>query len=120
VNDISRLGFGAAILCGLLSVSAIGCGDSAAEPPTATAHSMKYDLYTHCGVDEARVNDTYYEALTPLTDGSGNPPRGWDNPVQAGVMTITSTTSAVFTDDRGHRVAFRIRENATTWKSLCS
>ena len=81
---------------------------------------MNYELLTHCGIDEARVNGKYYEAVTPLSDGSGNPPPGWDNPYQAGVMTVTSGQTAVFTDDRGHRVQFRVRVNASTWKLICS
>ncbi len=81
---------------------------------------MSYELPTHCGVDEARLNGRYYEAVTPLSDGNGNPPSGWDNPFQAGVMTVTSAQTAVFTDDRGHRVQFRVREHASTWKQLCS
>jgi len=45
-----------------------------------TGRAMPYTLRTHCGIDEARIGATYYEAKTPLSDGSGNPPNGWGIP----------------------------------------
>ena len=59
---------------------------------------VPYDLYTHCGIDYARVGNRYYEATPPLSDGSGNPPPGWGNPYQPGILTVISPTQAVFTD----------------------
>jgi hypothetical protein len=84
-----------------------------------TPEAVPYQLYTHCGIDEARLGSTYYEAVTPLSDGAGNPPEGWDNPVQEGWMTVVSDGRAVFTDDAGHEVAFRVRPGATSFKALC-
>ncbi|MEV7416052.1 hypothetical protein [Streptomyces sp. NPDC089919] len=81
---------------------------------------IPYELYTHCGIDEARIASTYFEAETPLSDGSGNPPDGWDNPSQRGRMTLNSRTEAVFTDDAGHKVKFRARPGATAFKHICS
>jgi hypothetical protein len=118
------------MLCGLVSGSVVACSATAPNHPDASTRSgpgaagqtsgVRYELLTHCGVDEARVNGRYYEAVTPLNDGNGNPPPGWDNPFQAGLMTVTSAQSAIFTDDRGHRVLFRVREQASNWKQLCS
>ena len=69
---------------------------------------LPYDLYTHCGIDYARVGNRYYEATPPLSDGSGNPPPGWGNPYQPGTLTVISPTQAVFTDKAGHRVVFTL------------
>ncbi|MGW7365938.1 hypothetical protein ACWGI8_21495 [Streptomyces sp. NPDC054841] len=85
-----------------------------------SGRAIPYDLYTHCGIDEARIGSTYFEAQTPLDDGAGNPPEGWDNPTQRGTMTLTSGTQAVFTDDAGHEVTFRARPGATGFKRICA
>ncbi|MCX5232500.1 hypothetical protein [Streptomyces sp. NBC_00233] len=88
--------------------------------PTASGRTMPFELYTHCGIDEARIGSTYFEAETPLSDGSGNPPDGWDNPTQRGRMTLKSATEAVFTDDAGHEVKFRARPGASAFKHICA
>ncbi|GAA1350477.1 hypothetical protein [Streptomyces beijiangensis] len=80
---------------------------------------MRFDLYTHCGIDEARIGSAYFEAGTPLSDGSGNPPEGWDNPYQRGTMTLKSAAEAVFTDAAGHAVTFRARPGASAFKRVC-
>ncbi|WP_426499793.1 hypothetical protein [Streptomyces sp. D54] len=87
---------------------------------TPSAQTIPFDLYTHCGIDEARIGFTYYEAESPLSDGMGNPPKGWGKWVQRGTMTKKSETEAVFTDDAGHEVKFRARPGATAAKALCS
>ncbi|MEU2238492.1 hypothetical protein ABZ572_03695 [Streptomyces sp. NPDC018338] len=87
---------------------------------TPSVRTIPFDLYTHCGIDEARIGSTYFEAETPLSDGSGNPPEGWDNPTQRGTMTLKSETEAVFTDDAGHEVKFRARPGASGFKRICA
>lgn len=89
----------------------------AAATPAPTA--IPFDLYTHCGIDEALVGSTYFEAETPLSGGAFNPPPDWDNPVQRGTMTLLSATEAVFTDAAGHEVRFRARKGATDFKRVC-
>ncbi|MFD7446465.1 hypothetical protein [Streptomyces sp. NPDC059909] len=113
-----------ALVLALTLVALTGCAgaddDGAAEVrPAASGRAMPFDLYTHCGIDEARIGSTYFEAETPLSDGSGNPPEGWDNPTQHGTMTLVSKTEAVFTDDAGHEVTFRARPGATAFKLVC-
>jgi hypothetical protein len=108
----------------------IGCtkADGDAKPLRATpsgrvtpsVRAIPFDLYTHCGIDEARIGSTYFEADPPLSDGSANPPKGWGNPVQHGTMTLRSKIEAVFTDNAGHEVKFRARSGATAFKRLCS
>lgn len=92
---------------------------TAAAPSAAAPTSIPYELYTHCGIDEARIGSTYFEAETPLSDGSANPPPGWDNPTQHGTMTLLSPTAAVFTDPAGHEVRFRARVGADDFKRVC-
>jgi hypothetical protein len=88
--------------------------------PAAAGSSQPYQLYTHCGIDEARIGNRYFEAVHPLSDGQGNPPAGWGNPYQQGTMTLISPAEAVFRDSTGHQVQFRLRPGATSFKHLCS
>jgi hypothetical protein len=90
-------------------------------PAVATVGSVQpYQLYTHCGIDEARIGRRYFEAAHPLSDGQGNPPPGWGNPSQQGTMTLLSPSTAVFRDDAGHHVLFRLRPVATSFEHLCA
>ncbi|BBH18578.1 hypothetical protein Back2_28650 [Nocardioides baekrokdamisoli] len=85
-----------------------GCSSSDnGEEPHATPTSSPFSLYTHCGISRARINGQYYEAETHLSDGNDNPPKGWGNPYQHGTITLTSPSTAIFRDDRGHEVVFR-------------
>ncbi|MER7723153.1 hypothetical protein [Streptomyces sp. NPDC096323] len=102
--------------------SAQGTPTARATPSAQGAPGVRtipFELLTHCGIDEALVGGTYFEARTPLSDGSGNPPEGWGNPTQHGTMTVTSGAEAVFTDDAGHEVHFRARPGAKGPKHMC-
>jgi hypothetical protein len=87
--------------------------------PAVAGSARPYALYTHCGIDEARIGSRYFEAVHPLSDGAGNPPAGWGNPFQQGTMTLLSPSTAVFRDDAGHKVVFRLRPGATSFERLC-
>ncbi|WP_410614317.1 hypothetical protein [Amycolatopsis sp. lyj-109] len=78
-----------------------------------------FALLTHCGVDEAKIGDRFYEAETPLIGPARSSPPGWDNPYQEGTITLTSPVAAVFRDHLGHEVRFRLRPGATEFKQLC-
>lgn len=123
----------AAVMAVVLAACGSGSGPAAqgttpARPSTTAAaaaaaaggSARPYQLYTHCGIDEARIGNRYFEAVHPLSDGQGNPPPGWGNPYQPGTMTLVSAAKAVFRDHVGHRVQFRLRSGATTFKHLCS
>jgi hypothetical protein len=102
---------GTVAACGSSS-AVLPAGPASAKPAVtraATPERVPYDLYTHCGIYSARIGNRYYEAARPLSDGAGNPPPGWDNPYQAGTMTLVSPTEAVFTDKAGHRVVFNMK-----------
>ena len=87
----------AAVLTALLVA---GCGQIG---PGSTG----YDLYTHCGIDWTRINGTWWKAETPRSDEDGNPPPGWDNPVQRGMLTFRDRSTAVFTSPAGSVVFHR-------------
>ena len=108
---------GVVTACGSPAPSAAGPADTA----TAAARSPQpYQLYTHCGIDEARIGNRYFEAVHPLSDGNGNPPPGWGDPYQEGTMTLVTPTRAVFSDAAGHRVLFRLRPGVTGFRHVCS
>ncbi|MFH9980420.1 hypothetical protein ACH4ND_14430 [Streptomyces sp. NPDC017179] len=118
---IGRLIVATALAAGVLtSCGTVGEDGRAAVRATPSGRTIPFDLYTHCGIDEARLGSTYFEAETPLSDGSGNPPAGWGNPTQHGTMTLKSEREAVFTDKAGHEVHFRARPGASAFKRLCS
>ena len=93
--------------------------EASPEAPTPTASGTPIMLYTHCGTEELRVDDTFFITETPLDDGQGNPPPGWGNPYQPGTMT-TSGSQAVFRDANGHIVTFLARPGATGFLKICS
>jgi hypothetical protein len=129
LHDIRRLGV-PATAGAVMAVVLAACGSGPAAQPTTPASpstaaaaagpARPYQLYTHCGIDEARIGNRYFEAVHPLSDGQGNPPPGWGNPYQPGTMTLLSTAEAVFRDHAGHQVQFRLRPGATGFKHLCS
>ncbi|WP_410644876.1 hypothetical protein [Amycolatopsis sp. lyj-346] len=92
---------------------------SALTPAPTPVTLPNFALLTHCGVDEAKIGDRFYEAETPLIDPARSSPPGWDNPYQEGTMTLTSPDSAVFRDHFGHEVRFRQRPGATEFKHIC-
>ncbi|GEK20490.1 hypothetical protein [Cellulomonas xylanilytica] len=106
-------------LVGLLA-GCSGVNDSAA-PAAAESPAVPFELSTHCGLHELRTDDGHFFERVggPLTDGSGNPPHGWGNPIQSGQLVVTEEL-AVFTDDLSHREEFRLREGATDFLQICS
>jgi len=111
-----------AVVAGVLAACGSGPAARVTSPNrhSTTAGSPKpYQLYTHCGIDEARIGNRYFEAVRALSDGQGNPPPGWGNPYQQGTMTVLSPAEAVFRDHAGHQVQFRLRPGATAFKHLC-
>jgi hypothetical protein len=93
--------------------------DASTSPTTTAASSVPFALFTHCGIYEAQVQDTFFVADRPLDGGHGNPPAGWGNPYQSGTITVAGS-QAVFHDDSGHTVTFHERPGATSFPQTCS
>jgi hypothetical protein len=55
-----------------------------------------YVLRTHCGILDAYFGGRLWRANPPLTDGSGNPTRGWENPESLGTMRLIRANLAEF------------------------
>ena len=113
----------AAVILGACSTQAapVADHDGPSRPLAATLRPARpYQLYTHCGIDEARIGNRYFEAVRPLNDGQGNPPAGWGNPYQRGSMTLVSASEALFRDSAGHRVLFRLRPGARSFQHVCA
>jgi hypothetical protein len=114
-----------------LTVFAVGCSGGStesapahgqsiniptAEQPSATAGtgstgsvpvSKAFTVYTHCGVESARIHGRWWHAKPPLygdTEGGG-PPAGWGDPYQEGTLTVEANGRAVF-EALGQRVVF--------------
>jgi hypothetical protein len=111
----------------LLLLMVAGCGSSTtpspARDPSAGASSrvtQAFDLYTHCGIGEAKIGGDFYTASPVLDDGNGNPPPGWGNAGQLGTMTVRGNGTAHFSAPHGLEADFRLRPGATTWAMICS
>src|SRR5262245_7888639 len=61
-----------------------------------------YQLLTHCGIDWAQIDGRWWRAETPLSDGSGNPPPGWDGPYQHGELVFRDASTVVFESRAGN------------------
>lgn len=95
-------------------------GDRAAAPdfdrPPYTAgvvvgKDYPYRLHTHCGIHGTRIDGRDWDADPPLDDGSGNPPPGWDENDQNGVIRLTSDDRAVFRAVNGLVARFKARSD---------
>jgi len=93
------------VAAGLMVAAAVWLAVSTTRHEVST---KSFALYTHCGVDRATIGGMEYVAARPLyrDDGYGNPPAGWDNPTQSGVMTVYSDGTAVFRHPDGQEVTF--------------
>ena len=81
-----------------------GCGShmsSSTGPRPHTRAGRAYELYTHCGIEWAKINGNFWRAKHPLSDGSGNPPPGWGNPYQDGALVFIGPTQARFDSTAG-------------------
>lgn len=88
---------------------ATGCGaaESTQQAPVADDPSpTPFNVYTHCGVENVRIDGRWWHAKPPLynQDRSG-PPEEWGDPHQDGTLTVVSPDRAVF-EALGQRVVF--------------
>lgn len=103
------------LAAGLVATSgcgAAGPGGGSQQPPTSRSGSISVGetvdtfVYTHCGVESARINGRWWHAVDPLygPGGAGSgPPAGWQDPQQEGELTLQSSSRAAFAA-RGEQV----------------
>ena len=75
-----------------------------------------YVLRTHCGILDAYFAGRLWRATPPLTDGSGNPPRGWANPESLGTMRLVSANLAEFRQNTKRVARFTLAPRH--WKTV--
>ena len=72
----------------------------------------RFTLYTHCGLEwplAADFDGSYWDLNNPdaTPSESGSPPPGFGNPVDHGVMTLTSASLAEYHSQGGKTIQFR-------------
>lgn len=103
-----------------VSASASASASAWVRPSVPPANGIPYELYTHCGIHElVHQGQWYVREAGVLSDGNGNPPRGWGNPMQSGWIVVEGDT-VTFVDRAGHREVFALRPGATEPLQMCS
>ena len=64
--------------------------------PATVGVRYLYVLRTHCGIHDAYFAGRLWRAAPALSDGSGNPPHGWENPEALGTMRLVRRNLAEF------------------------
>ena len=85
-----------------------GCGStvSTRAAPDSETTSTPVSVYTHCGVENIRIDGRWWHAKPPLyNEARTGPPAGWSDPHQEGTLTMESPDRAVF-EALGQRVVF--------------
>lgn len=75
-------------------------------PGVEMGKAYSFIIYTHCGVRRAYF-DGYWWLVDPmLSDGNGNPPSGWGNPYDRGMMEMVAVNVALYTSESGMLAVF--------------
>jgi len=74
--------------------------------------SYQFQLYTHCGLDWPLAMDfdgSFWDPIGPgpASDGNGNPPVGFGNPIDRGTITLISPTLAQYRSSSGTMMQWR-------------
>jgi len=69
----------------------------------------RHEISTHCGIVATVFDRREWLADPPLSDGNANPPRGWDNPTEVGVIRLVDADHAEFSGRNGGVARFRAR-----------
>ena len=88
-------------------------------PGVEVGQSYDYSLYTHCGIEWAQIDGAWWQTPAPLDDGNANPPPGWGNPFDTGVLEIVDETTAVYRGGPDSEVEFSRTEVAESPLSDC-
>jgi hypothetical protein len=84
--------------------------------PVRIGVRYRYVLRTHCGIFDAYFAGRLWRASPPLSDGSGNPPRGWDNPEALGTMRLVRADLAEFRQNA--KLVARFTPAPRDWKTV--
>jgi hypothetical protein len=84
----------------------------------------RFSLYTHCGLGypiAVDFNGSFWQPTDPsmASPQNGNPPAGFANPTDQGVMILLSASQAEYHSSHGAVVEFRPRQGSVT-TALCS
>jgi len=85
-----------------------GCSSAASteRAPAVEPSSTPFSVYTHCGIENLRIDGRWWHASPPLYNQErSDPPAGWGDPHQEGTLTMESADRAVF-EALGQRVVF--------------
>lgn len=105
-------------MCGL-ALAIASCASERSSPIPSASGGTTVDLYTHCGIRYLQVGLDWFERVGgPLVE-DGNPPRGWSNPSQPGLVTVADEL-ATFTDDAGHKESFKKVNNLPSSATNCA
>lgn len=90
--------------------AALALRQGRALPSSSVGTKMPLSLYTHCGIAGFHLGGRWYAREGgELSDGNGNPPAGWGDPTQEGMIALNADASvATFTDEAGHTETFRV------------
>jgi hypothetical protein len=78
-------------------------------------------LYAHCGIHGTQFAGRDWVAEPVLDDGNGNPPAGWGNPAQPGVISLTGPNHAELESrDGALKATFRPRTPADPPGQACA
>jgi hypothetical protein len=74
--------------------------------------SYQFQLYTHCGLDWPQAMDfdgSFWDPIGPgpASDGNGNPPVGFGNPIDRGTITLISPALAQYRSSNGTVMQWR-------------
>lgn len=89
---------------------------SACAGPVTIGVRYLHVLRTHCGILDTYFAGRLWRATPPLRDGSGNPPRGWENPESLGTMQIVRAAHAEFRQNE--KLVARFAPAPPNWKTV--
>jgi hypothetical protein len=74
--------------------------------------TYRFQLNTHCGLDWPQAMDfdgSFWDPIGPgsVSDGNGNPPNGFGNPIDRGTITLISPTLAQYRSSTGTVMQWR-------------
>lgn len=90
------------------AVLTTGCGSAVSTERTSADEpsSTTFSVYTHCGVENVRIDGRWWHARPPLYNQERiGPPAGWGDPYQEGTLMMESADRAVF-EALGQSVVF--------------